>query len=45
MINGKDITIKVVLMKEFSRELGEIVEISSEDEEAKVLDKNEVVYL
>ena len=44
-INGKDITIKVVLMKEFSRELGEIVEISSEDEEAKVLDKNEVVYL
>ena len=44
-INGKDITIKVVLMKEFSRELGEIVEISSEDEEAKVLNKNEVVYL
>lgn len=44
-INGKDITIKVVLMKEFSRELGEIVEISSEDEEAKVLEKNEVVYL
>ena len=44
-INGKDITIKVVLMKEFSRELGEIVEISSEDEETKVLDKNEVVYL
>ena len=44
-INGKDITIKVVLMKEFSKELGEIVEISSEDEEAKVLNKNEVVYL
>ena len=44
-INGKDITIKVVLMKEFSKELGEIVEIGSEDGEAKILDKDEVVYL
>lgn len=39
-INGKDITIKVVLMKEFSKELGEIVDFGSNDVEAKVLNKD-----
>ena len=41
-ISGKDITIKVVLMKEFSKELGEIIE---EDSEAKALDDGDIVYL
>ena len=41
-ISGKDITIKVVLMKEFSKELGEIIE---EDSGVKALSDSDIVYL
>ena len=41
-ISGKDITIKVVLMKEFSKELGEIIE---EGAEIKALNDSDIVYL
>lgn len=41
-ISGKDITIKVVLMKEFSKELGEIIE---EGDKIKALNDSDIVYL
>ena len=41
-ISGKDITIKVVLMKEFSKELGEIIE---ESDKIKALNDSDIVYL
>ena len=41
-ISGKDITIKVVLMKEFSKELGDII---TADSEVKALNDSDIVYL
>ena len=41
-ISGKDITIKVVLMKEFSKELGDII---TADSEVKALNDSGIVYL
>ena len=43
-ISGKDITIKVVLMKEFSKELGDIIADSNENE-VKALNNGDIVYL
>ena len=43
-ISGKDITIKVVLMKEFSKELGDIIANSNENE-VKALNNGDIVYL
>ena len=44
-ISGKDITIKVVLLREFARELGEVIEKKDSFVEAKTLGDNDIVYL
>ncbi len=44
-ISGKDITIKVVLLREFARELGEVIERKDSFVEAKTLGDNDIVYL
>ena len=44
-ISGKDITIKVVLLREFAKELGEIIDKKDSFEEAKTFGDNDIVYL
>ena len=44
-ISGKDTTIKVVLLREFAKELGEIIDKKDGFEEAKTFGDNDIVYL